>query len=258
MKNAFAVAAVVMLEMYRRKDFYVLFVLTALLTGVMGSVTFFHDPKIVRYLKEICLALIWISGLFIAIATTARQLPAEGASRTIFPLLAKPISRGQLLLGKFLGCWFATCASLVAFYLFFGIVCGAKEQHWPVGSYFQAWSLHCAMLGVVVGMTLLGSLTLSSVAANITLSLVVTGGILFLGRHLNKVAAQLGATSGAIVSGIYYAIPHLELFDVRDLIIHDWPLIGWNIWGLAIAYALLYTALLLLGAGLVFRRKFLP
>lgn len=255
MKNALAVAQVVILEMYRRKDFYVLFFLTVLITGLMGSVNFFNDPKIVRYLKEICLALIWVSSLFIAIATTARQIPAERESRTIFPLMAKPISRGQFLFGKFLGCWFATGVSLVVFYLFFGIVCGAKEHHWPLGNYFQAWSLHCVMLGVVVGMTLLGSLVLSSVAANITLSLVVTAGILFIGRHLNKVAAQMGDLSGAIVSGIYYAIPHLELFDVRDLIVHNWPLIGWHIWGIAVAYALVYAGLLYLGAWLVFRRK---
>jgi ABC-type transport system involved in multi-copper enzyme maturation permease subunit len=255
MKNAFAIAHLVIIEMYRRKDFYVLFFLTVLITGLMGSVRFFDDPKVARYLKEICLALIWVSAGFIAIATTARQIPAERESRTIFPLMAKPISRGQVLFGKFLGCWFATCVSLVAFYLFFGLVAATKEHHWPIGNYFQAWSLHCLMLGIVVGFTLLGSLVLSSVAANITLSVVVTAGILFVGRHLNKVAAQMGEVPGVLVSGLYYAIPHLELFDVRDLIVHNWPLIGWNIWGIAAAYALVYAALLVFASWLVFRRK---
>ena len=35
--NILAIAGVVLKEMYRRKDFYVLFVLTALITLVMGS-----------------------------------------------------------------------------------------------------------------------------------------------------------------------------------------------------------------------------
>jgi len=139
--------------------------------------------------------------------------------------------------------------------VFFGLVAATKEHHWPIGNYFQAWSLHCVMLGVVIGMTLLGSLVLSSVAANITLSVVITAGILFIGRHLNKVAAQMNEVTGTLVSGLYYAIPHLELFDVRDLIIHNWPLIGWNIWGIAVVYALVYTLLLVFGAWLVFRRK---
>lgn len=255
MKNSLAVAHVVILEMYCRKDFFVLFFLTFLITGLMGSVNFFNDPKVVRYLKEICLALIWGCGLLIAIATTARQIPAERESRTIFPLMAKPISRGEVLFGKFLGCWGATCVSLVAFYFFFGLVVASKEHGWPIGNYFQAWSLHCVMSVVVIGMTLLGSLVLSSVAANITLSLVVTVGILFVGRHLNKVAAQLGEVTGPLLSGIYYALPHLELFDVRDLIVHNWPLIGWHLWGIAVGYALVYAGLLFLAAWLIFRRK---
>src|ERR1700758_3305561 len=99
MNNIVAIAGVVIKEMYRRKDFYVLLIITVLITGLMASVTLFHDDKIVRYLKEICLLLIWISSLVIAITTSARQLPAERESRTIFPLLAKPVGRGQLLVG---------------------------------------------------------------------------------------------------------------------------------------------------------------
>ncbi len=40
--KAQAIAGVVIMEIYRRKDFYVLFFLTALVTLVMGSVTFFN------------------------------------------------------------------------------------------------------------------------------------------------------------------------------------------------------------------------
>ena len=80
MKNSVAIAKVVVLEMYRRKDFYVLFALTVLITGLMASVTFFDDPKIGRYLKEICLGLIWLSSLFIAVATMAHcPVPRESA-----------------------------------------------------------------------------------------------------------------------------------------------------------------------------------
>jgi len=255
MKNSFAVAFVVLLEMIRRKDFYVLFVLTVLITALMGSVTFFDDPKIGRYLKEICLGLIWICSLFIAIGTMARQFPAERDSRTIFPLMAKPISRGQLLVGKFLGCWIASCVALLLFYAFFGAVAAAREHQWPLGNYFQAWSLHCALLAIVIALTLLGSLVLSSVAANLTITAIVTVSILFVGRHLNKVAHRTSEPGGTILTGLYYLIPHLELFDVRDLIVHDWPAIHFNLWAIAMFYGLAYTSLVLLAAWLVLRRK---
>ena len=65
MNTVIALTSVVIKELYRRKDFYVLFVLTAVITLLMGSVSFFHDAKIVRYVKEIALLLIWISALVI-------------------------------------------------------------------------------------------------------------------------------------------------------------------------------------------------
>jgi ABC-type transport system involved in multi-copper enzyme maturation permease subunit len=103
MSKIFCIAGVVVKELYRRKDFYVLFVLTALITLLLGSISFFDDSNIVRYVKEICLLLIWISTLVIAIITAARQIPAERENRTIFPLLAKPVTRAHVLVGKFLG-----------------------------------------------------------------------------------------------------------------------------------------------------------
>ena len=129
MNNVLAIAGIVIKELYRRKDFYVLFVLTALITLLLGSVNFFNDAKIVRYLKEVCLLLIWISSLVIAIGTAARQIPAERENRTIFPLLAKPVTRGQVIVGKFLGCWLACGVALVVFYLFFGVVSESRGRN---------------------------------------------------------------------------------------------------------------------------------
>jgi len=128
MNNVLAISGIVIKELYRRKDFYVLFVLTALITLLLGSVSFFNDSKIVRYLKEICLLLIWISSLVIAIGTAARQIPAERENRTIFPLLAKPVTRGQFVMGKFLGCWLACGVALLVFYVFFGVVSESRGR----------------------------------------------------------------------------------------------------------------------------------
>jgi ABC-type transport system involved in multi-copper enzyme maturation permease subunit len=255
MQTIWALSAVVIKELYRRKDFYVLFVLTALITLVMGSVNFFNDDRIVRYLKEVCLLLIWISALVIAVTTTARQIPAERESRTIFPLLAKPVSRAQVVLGKFLGCWLACGLALVVFYVFFASVAAAREHELPVLGYTQALLLHWFMLAMVVALALLGSVVFAAPSSNTTICLVVAVGILLLGRHLNKVALGLDEPVSSILSAVYFAIPHLELFDVRDLIVHDWPPIPWGVIGLAVIYAAAYTALFLLATWLVFRKK---
>jgi ABC-type transport system involved in multi-copper enzyme maturation permease subunit len=255
MNTVLAIAGVVIKELYRRKDFYVLFVLTALITLIMGSVSFFNDPKIARYLKEIVLLLIWIAALVIAITTTARQIPAERENRTIFPLLAKPVSRGQVITGKFAGCWVASGMALVVFYFFFAIVSSTREHSWPILNYFQGFWLHWLMLGIVVSLVLLGSVVFTAPSSNTTISLVVVVGILLLGRHLNQVALQQAEPLRTIVYTIYFLIPHLEWYDVRDLIVYDHKLVPWVDCLLASLYAAVYVALFLFGTWVVFRRK---
>ncbi len=255
MNAVLALAGVVIKELCRRKDFYVLFVLTAVITLVMGSVSFFHDTKIVRYVKDIALLLIWISALVIAIGTTARQIPAERENRTIFPLLAKPVTRWQVILGKFAGCWLACGLALIVFYLFFGVVSGSREHYWPLLNYLQALWLQWIMLGVVVALVLLGSVVFAAPSSNATISFIVVLGILFLGRYLNQVALQQREPMKTLIYGVYFLIPHLEWYDVRDLIIYDQNLVGWLDCGLATLYAAVYMAVFLVGAWLVFRRK---
>ena len=255
MKTVFAIAGVVIKEIYRRKDFYVLFVLVALITLGLGGVSFFNDDNLVRSIREICLLLIWVSALVIAITTTARQIPAERENRTIFPLLAKPVSRGQVIAGKFLGCWIATGFALLVFYIFLGVVSAAREHHLPVFNYFQAMWLQWIMLGVVVAMALLGSIVFAAPSSNATICLVVVVGILLLGGHLNIVALQQSPPSRDILYTIYFLIPHLEWFDVRDLIIHKHGLVAWSACGLATIYAAAYIAFFLFAAWILFRRK---
>ena len=255
MNTVLALAGVVIKELYRRKDFYVLFVLTAVITLLLGSVNFFNDPKIVRYLKDVCLMLIWVSALVISITTTARQLPTERENRTIFPLLAKPVSRAQVILGKFLGCWLASGLALLVFYLFFGIVSGAREPHWPLLPALQVLLLHWFMLGIVVALTLLGSVVFTAPSSNTTIVFFVVLGILFLGRHLNQVALQQAEPVRSLLYSFYFLIPHLEWYDVRDFLVYDQLFLRWGDCLLAALYAALYAAALLVAAWLLFRRK---
>jgi len=296
MNPVLAIASVVMKELYRRKDFYVLFVLTALLTALLGWVTFFNDPKIVRHLKEVCLLLVWVSALVIAIGMAARQIPAERENRTIFPLLAKPVTRGQVIVGKFLGCWLACGIALIVFYLFFAIITESRGhdhapslkqsaptatsttpanvgepghdaehsdhdddenamRHSPAVNYFQALWLHWMMLGVVTAMVLFGSVVFTAPSSNATICLIVVVGILLLGEHLNKVALQQPPPLQTIIYLIYFALPHLELFDIRDRVIYDQPPVEWAYCGLDTLYAGAYAVLFLFLAWLVFRRR---
>src|SRR5271156_3194630 len=211
MRNIFAVAGIVIKELYRRKDFYVLFILTIVICVVMASVNIYNDNEIIRYIKALCLLLIWISSLVIAITTTARQIPAEREQRTLLPLLAKPLTRTQLIFGKFLGCWLACGLVLICFYIFFGALAASRGHTWPLLNYFQAAFLHWIALGVVVALSLLGSLIFAAPSSNSTICLVITMAILCVGRYLDAVALAQIEPFRSILDAVYYAIPHLEI-----------------------------------------------
>lgn len=255
MNKIFALAGVVIKELYRRKDFYVLFVLTALLTLAAGAVNFFHDEKIIRYVKDICLLLIWVSALVIAIVTTARQIPAEREARTLFPLLAKPVSRGQVIAGKFLGCWLATGVALIVFYFFFAIITGSHEHIWPWGVYFQALWMQWFMLAIVIALVLLGSIYLAAPSSTSTIAFIVVVGILGIGSHLKTIALQQPEPVQTLLTVIYFAIPHLEWFDLRDFVVYDQSMVSWRALGLATVYASVWTGIFILLTWIGFRRK---
>ena len=255
MNKIFALSGVVIKELYRRKDFYVLFVLTALLTLGAGTANFFHDDKIIRYVKDICLLLIWVSSIVIAIVTTARQIPAEREARTIFPLLAKPVSRGQVIAGKFLGCWLASGIALVVFYFFFAIISGTREHYWPFGVYFQALWMQWFLLAMVIAMVLLGSIYFAAPSSTNTICFIVVVGLLGLGGHLETIALAQAQPVQGILSVIYFCVPHLEWYDLRDFVVYNEPMIAWPAILLATLYAAAWTAIFLFFAWLGFRRK---
>lgn len=256
MRNVFAIAGVVILEMYRRKEFYVLFILTIIICLIMGSINVFNEDKVVGYLKELCMLMIWVSSLIIAITTTARQIPAEREQRTLLPLLAKPLSRAQLIFGKFLGCWIVCGLALVCFYVFFGALAASREHQLPFLNYFQAALLHWFALGVVVALSLLGSLVFAAPSSNSTICFAICAAILCIGRYLGQFATALHEPMRSLAYGIYFAIPHLEWpFELRTRTTFDWPPIPWGILVLTMLYLMAYMSFFLIAACLVFRRK---
>src|SRR5207249_2131546 len=133
----------------------------------------------------------------------------------------------------------------LVFYVFLGVVSASREHEWPVLNYLQAIWLQWVFLAVVIALVLLGSIIFAAPSSNATICLVMIIGILLLGRHLNQVAVQQSEPFRSTLSAIYYLIPHLEWFDIRDMLIHKKDLIPWGYVGLGTLYAASYTALFL-------------
>ena len=102
-RQAIALVKLSFIELWRRNDVFALVLLGLALIVPLSMATPFGAEGASRYLDEMALLLVWGFSLFIALGAGQRLFPPEFESRTIYPLLAKPISRGRLLVGKYIG-----------------------------------------------------------------------------------------------------------------------------------------------------------
>jgi hypothetical protein len=77
-----------------------------ILSYAFGMFNFETEDRI-RMLATAGTAAALINGLFLAVVATSQQVHDELASRTALTLFAKPLGRGQFLVGKVLGVWLA-------------------------------------------------------------------------------------------------------------------------------------------------------
>lgn len=254
MIRIFAIAQVVWLEMIRRKDPYVLLILLGALLVTLMSVNAFGLGSMVRYLVDVGLLFAWLFSIILSVSIAGRQLPQEEARRTIYPLLAKPVTRAQLLLGKWFASWTAAAGATVVFYvLVLGVVVlrgGSVDKACLV----QAVLLHAGVLAVITALVIALTTRLNGDAA-VTMSYVVCAAALTIAP---KVPELLVGESGGVVAGLlamYYALPHLELFDLRQRLVHDWGPAPWTTVLWVLAYGAVWTAAFLLLSWLGYRRK---
>ena len=257
MKTAFrqfkALVKLSFLELWRRNDIFALVLLGLALMVPLSMASPFGADGASRYLDEAALLLVWGFSLFIALGSGQRLLAPEFEARTIYPLLAKPISRGRLLFGKYLGALAASWSALAFFYvLFVGSVLlrgGAFAVELP-----QALALHFAFIALAVAVSLLGSLLMSA-SANCALSSIVLVGMFFFGRRLPEYADGLNPALAWLVKAVYAIAPHAEFFDMRQRLVHGWGAVGWPVFAAVLCYALVYIAVLLGLASLALRRR---
>jgi hypothetical protein len=92
-------------------------------------------------------------------------------------------------------------------------------------------------------------------SSNATICFIIVVGILYVGGYLNRVAGGMRGLGGGLVYALYFAIPHLEWYDIHNLLVHDWEGIGWLTMAGATLYGALYTGFFLGLAWMIFRRK---
>lgn len=249
-----ALARLSVLELFRRKDLIVVFVLSAVILLPLTFLTPFGVAGASRYVNELALLLVWLFSLVIGLGVSSRLFPPEFESRTIYPMLSKPVSRGTILVGKYLGALAASVAALAVFYLAYAVLEGVRQGLWFPVILVQAFVLHVGFMAVVTALGLAGSLLMTP-SANLTMCGLTVVGMLFFGQRLPVLAAAQTQPGKAVLVLLHWLGPHVEFFDLRQRVVHEWPAIGWGVCAAALVYAAGYAAVCLAVASVAFRKK---
>ena len=236
----------------RSKLLYTLLFFALVLIGAGVLVSTLSYVEHTRIVQDIGLAAIRIFSMGIAIFVGVGLIHGEVDRRTIYTILSKPVSRSEFIAGKFLGLVLTIWLQLAIMSLAFVSVSLAVGAPVDAGHLAALGLIAVELMLMVAVATLFSAFTTPMLASLFTLGIYFTG---HLSRDLYELGQQANMQGLAMVTGaLYWSLPDLESFNLTVEAVHGLAIPASAIW-LPVAYGLLYSSLVLMGAAFLFERR---
>ncbi|MCB9060388.1 MAG: ABC transporter permease subunit [Halobacteriovoraceae bacterium] len=251
MNKIFDIGVVTFRSLFREKVFIYIIVSVALLIPV-SIVAFqfsYGDPA--KITLDIALGLASLSSCFAAIFLGAYAINGEKGSKSIYVVLSKDISRGQYIIGKWLGVMLLNglnvlCLCVINFLIFL-----IFEQSFIL-DYFYAF-----MFTLCESAILLSVCILASVLSNIYISFFVGLSVFLFGNSIEYLSNErLLLTLGPLkylLKGIKLFTPNLSNLNIKINIIYGQG-IDFSYFTKGIVYTMLYLIVSLVLSIVVFNK----
>jgi ABC-type transport system involved in multi-copper enzyme maturation permease subunit len=251
MKAVYQIGLNTFRETIRSHVVYLVLLFTAIL--ILLSVSFGEWSVFARVqvIEDFGLAAMSISGLLLAIFIGVGLLGREISSKTIYHVLAKPVSRSSFITGKFAG----LLAVLVLIYIIMAVFFMATLT-------IMGGHVNCLIVSAIIciwmetAIIVSASVFFSTFASPVLAALFSTA--FYIAGHLNDlVSVHVSAKSGifpGIQKTIYYLIPNLEHLNIRDHVVYNIVLPG-GYMEMAVCYGCLYVILFITLGCVIFGKK---
>lgn len=255
MRKVVTIAVVTVREALRQKLAVNLLVFAVALVSasLMLSVLTFGEQY--RIIVDIGLSAMEIFGTLIAVFLGANLIAGDVERRTVFPIVAKPVSRAQYVIGRYAGLVTTTTLNLAVMAAFFvgvlAVYLGGLGfvREAPLVATLAATALQLAMIGAVA--LLFSSFTTATLSAIFTLSVVVAGHV---ASDLVRYWGKQGELAGWIGKALYVVVPNLEALNYKEAMVYKDALPAGLLAG-SFAYGVLYSMGLVAVAAAVFTRR---
>ena len=229
---------------------------------LIGQMTAGQDVKII---KDLGLPAMAIFGLFIAIFIGIGLVSKEIERRSIYSLIAKPVRRSELVVGKFLGLALTVAINLaVMTVVWYGVLgvhvlvgdrAGEEGLEAPAADprMLVAVYLIFVQLVLVIALALFFSTFAEPLWATVfTFGLYVAGHFSADLKHFDVIVGD--SPVRYVTTGLYYLLPNMATFDVKNAVVHAQP-VPYGYVLTATAYGAFYSLALVAAAVLIFSKK---
>jgi Cu-processing system permease protein len=248
-------ALVTVREALRRKLAVNLLVFAVALVGASVIISTLTFGEQYRVIVTIALSAMEVFGTLIAAFLGASLVAGDVDRRTVFPIVAKPVSRGQYVVGRYLGLVTTTTLNLAVMGVVFVAVLAyytsglAFVGQTPLFATLGALALQFAMVAAVA--VFFSSFTSATLASMFTLSLVVAGHV---ASDLARYWPRQGTLAGWIGKALYLVVPNLEALNLKVAMVYKDTLPAAPT-AQAFAYGILYCVGVVAVAAAVFTRR---
>ncbi len=255
MKNVLTVAANTFREAVRDRVLYnlVFFALLMMVAAILvGQISIDIEKSVIISLG---LTAISVIGIFIAIFIGVGLVSKEMDKRTLYALLAKPLSRWEFLLGKFGGLLMTltvnTAAMAVGLYAALWVVKHPLER--ADGFVLVAVYLILLKLALIVALALMFSCFTTPFLAILFTAGIYVAGVFAADLRAMKMV-EMDAGTMKLLHVISYVLPNFENFNVMGAVAHGRG-VPVSLVVNATLYAMVYGAIVLALASVVFSKR---
>jgi Cu-processing system permease protein len=219
---------------------------------------------------DIALSAVSFSGLLLVLFVGINLMAKDLDRKTIYMVLAKPISRGQYIIGKFLGISLLILVCLAILSCFAAVSLLLIKLGHP--NYFErfSWSLVCqSFLFITLMLILVSALSFlfASFASSSFVTFILTIISYIIGISLNDVKSLVESPQAVgitvapltvkVVQAAYYIFPNLSFYDIKTQAAHGLA-ISLSYFVGVVAYTVFYSAIVITIAALIFNKKEFP
>jgi len=249
MMAVLAIATVSVRETLRRKvqvNLLVFGTLLVLASYLISTLTLGEQHRII---SDVGLSTMHLIGTLLAVFLGSSLVAGDVERRVLYPVVAKPATRSQYLLGRYLG---LSCALILNLAVMAAALsgalafeAGAKALDTTLLASFTMMAVQFLVVAAVA--VFFSSITSTTLAAIFTLSIAIAG-------QLTNEMRNLWRGGGAwLARGLWYALPNLGVLTTNEAVIYHRPLPA-STW-IAGGYGLLYAAATLALACLAFEQR---